>query len=172
MKTIGNNGLKWLKITHIVLVALFFGGIMSSVAIHTGIKLDSYEVTLETYKRIVVISDYVIRTGAVGTLIVGFIYGIFTKWGFFKHRWVTVKWILFIIQTVVGIFVVDHLMMTNMALLEKEKALALSNPAFIQNDEWRQYAVWFQVGVTLFIFIISVLKPWKKKRTSTKVTAA
>jgi hypothetical protein len=64
MKTIGNNGLKWLKITHIVLAALFFGGIMSSIAINAGVKLDSYEMTLETYKRIVVISDYVIRTGA------------------------------------------------------------------------------------------------------------
>ncbi|MFD1357920.1 DUF2269 family protein [Fictibacillus halophilus] len=171
MKTIGNKGLKWLKIIHIVLAALFFGGIMSSVAINAGVKLDSYEMTLETYKRIVVISDYVIRTGAVGTLLVGFIYGIFTNWGFFKHRWVTVKWVLFIVQTLVGIFVVDNLMMTNMAILEREKALALSNPTFIENHELREYAVWFQVGVTLFIFSISVLKSWKKKKTASKTAA-
>jgi hypothetical protein len=59
-------------------------------------------------------------------------------------------------------------MMTNMAILEREKALALSNPTFIENHELREYAVWFQVGVTLIIFSISVLKPWKKKKTASK----
>lgn len=56
----------------------------------------------------------------------------------------------------------------NMKLLETQKELALSNPIFIQNDEIRRYAVYFQVTISVFIFIISYLKPWKKKRDTSK----
>ncbi|WP_244440916.1 hypothetical protein [Neobacillus jeddahensis] len=62
----------------------------------------------------------------------------------------------------------DKLMVANMELLETQKELALSNPVFIQNHEIRQVAVYFQVIVTSFIFIISFLKPWKKKKIQSK----
>ncbi|PGY09683.1 DUF2269 family protein [Bacillus sp. AFS031507] len=168
MKKLGPVGMKWLKIIHIILVALFFGGIMSSLALNFGVKLATYDETFETYKRIIIISDQIIRIGAVGTLLVGFLYGMFTNWGFFKHRWVTVKWILFVGQTILGIFIVDKLMMANMAILETEKARALVNPEFIQNQTIRQYAIIIQVAITIFIFCISVFKPWKKKKLVAK----
>ncbi|WP_236694101.1 DUF2269 family protein [Sporosarcina globispora] len=160
----GTKEARWLKIFHIVLVSLFFGGIMSSLVLNFTMESAAYDQTLDMYKNVVAISDYIVRTGAVGTLLVGFIYGFFTNWGFFKHRWVTIKWILFIIQTIVGITIVDELMMENLALLEAEGSKALTNPVFIDNHIVRQYAVYFQIAVTLFIFAISVLRPWKKKR--------
>ncbi|MBS2770367.1 DUF2269 family protein [Anoxybacillus rupiensis] len=168
MKKIGPNGMKWLKIIHVFLVVLFFGGILSSVALNLWIDFTKYDEAYLGYKNIVTISDHVVRWGAVGTLLVGFIYGFFTHWGFFKHRWVGVKFVLYMIQTVVGIFVVDRLMVANMELLETQKELALSNPVFLQNHEIRQYAVYFQVAVTVFIFIISYLKPWRKKKLQPK----
>ncbi|MGE8079692.1 DUF2269 domain-containing protein [Peribacillus loiseleuriae] len=164
MKKLGPVGMKWLKIFHIILVALFFGGIMSSLALHFGFKLATYNEAFEIYKGLVVVSDYIIRIGAVGTLLIGVIYGFLTNWGFFKHKWITVKWILFIIQTLIGIFIVDHLMMANMAILEKEQSIALNNPVFISNHLLRQQAVILQVVITVFIICISVLKPWKKKK--------
>lgn len=164
MKKLGTKATRWLKIPHIILVSLFFGGIMSSLVLNYTMEMAAYDQTLELYKNVVTISDYIVRIGAVGTLLIGFIYGLFTNWGFFKHRWVTVKWVLFIIQTFVGIKIVDELMMENMALLEMEGSKALSNPVFIDNHTIRQYAVYFQVAVTVFIFGISVLRPWKKKK--------
>ncbi|MGG6311357.1 hypothetical protein [Paenibacillus macerans] len=71
---------------------------------------------------------------------------------------------MYLVQTVIGIFVVDKLMVANMELLETEGALALSDPAFLQNHAVRLAFVWFQVAVTVFIVIISVWKPWKKKK--------
>ncbi|WP_018758309.1 DUF2269 family protein [Paenibacillus terrigena] len=158
--------MKWLKIVHLILVTLFFGGIMSSVALNFGMSLHEYEETLDSYQAMVRISDQIIRIGAVGTLLVGFVYGIFTSWGFFRHRWITVKWVLFLIQTLIGIFIVDKLMVANMGMLESQHAQALTNPAFIQNHEFRQYAVIIQIGITLFIIAISVIKPLKKKKSS------
>lgn len=168
MVKIGPNGIKWLKIIHVFLVVLFFGGILSSLALNLQIDFTKYDESYLTYKNIVIISDNVVRWGAIGTLLVGFIYGFFTNWGFFKHKWVGVKFILYMIQTFVGIFVVDKLMVANMELLETQKELALTNPEFIQNHEIRQSAVYFQVAVTIFIFIISYLKPWRKKKFSTQ----
>jgi len=164
MKKIGPKKMKWLKIIHVFLVVLFFGGILSSLALNLHIDLTNYDESYLIYKNIIIISDNIIRWGAVGTLLVGFIYGFFTNWGFFKHRCVGVKFVLFIIQTIVGIFIVDKLMIANMELLETQKEMALNNPIFIQNHEIRQYAIYFQVVVTIFIFIISYIKPWRKKK--------
>jgi hypothetical protein len=168
MRKIGPKGMKWLKIIHVFLVVLFFGGILSSLALNLHIDFTEYDESYLGYKNLVIISDNIVRWGAIGTLLVGFTYGFFTNWGFFKHKWVGVKFILYMIQTIVGIFVVDKLMVANMELLESQKELALSNPIFIQNHEIRQYAVYFQVVVTIFIFIISFLKPWKKKKLQSK----
>lgn len=166
MKKMNPFFMKWLKIIHIILVAFFFGGIMSSVAINLGITLTVYKDTLDSYRAMVLVSDQIVRIGAVGTLLVGFVYSIFTNWGLFKHRWVTVKWILFLIQTFIGIFIVDKLMIANMNMLETQQASALTNPAFIQNHELRQYAVIIQIVITIIIIAISVMKPWKKRKVS------
>ncbi|MED4285112.1 DUF2269 family protein [Priestia megaterium] len=168
MKKIKPSGMKWLKIIHVFLVVVFFGGILSSLALNLHINLNKYEDSYLNYKNIIVISDNIVRWGAIGTLLVGLIYGFFTNWGFFKHRWVGVKFILYIIQTIVGIFIIDKLMISNMELLESQKELALSNPVFIRNHEIRQYAIYFQVVVTTFIFIISFLKPWRKRNSQLK----
>ncbi|MEJ9212693.1 DUF2269 domain-containing protein [Bacillus smithii] len=168
MKKMGPKGLKWLKIFHLFFAILFFGGMLSSTVLNLQMDLTNYEETNLMYKNMIIISDYVVRYGAVGTLVVSFIYGFFTNWGFFKHRWVGVKFVLFIIQTINGIFIVDKLMVANMELLETQKKWALSNPVFIHNHEIRQYAVMFQIVVTIFILIISVLKPWKKKNVKAK----
>ncbi|MFT0803648.1 hypothetical protein VSK91_18725 [Bacillus swezeyi] len=71
---------------------------------------------------------------------------------------------LFIIQTFIGIFIVDQLMTSNMDMLEAEKSAALHDPVFIQNHSLRLYAVIIQIAITVLIPCISVLKPWKKKK--------
>lgn len=166
MKKIGSKGLKWLKIAHILLIILFLGGIISTVAINAALDISTYEKAYATYKSSIIISDNVIKYGAQGTLLIGIIYGVFTNWGFFKHRWIAVKWVVWIAQTFIGIFVVDKFMVANMAILESQKALALSNPIFIQNHTIRQYVVILQIVLSIFLIIISILKPWKKKNTT------
>lgn len=168
MKKIGPKGMKWLKIIHVFLVVVFFGGILSSLALNIHLDFTKFDESYLGYKNIVIISDHIVRWGAIGTLLVGLTYGFFTNWGFFKHRWVGVKFVLYLIQTIVGIFIIDKLMITNMELLETQRELALTNPEFIRNHLIRQYAVYFQVAVTIFIFIISFIKPWRKKKAPLK----
>jgi hypothetical protein len=166
MRKFGSLGLKILKMSHILLIALFLGGILSSFALLVKLDLSNYDDVYMNYKIFNIISDNVVKIGAQGTILLGAVYGFFTRWGFIKHKWLAVKWILFIIQTFVGILVVDRLMVANTALLEIEKVLAISNPIFIHNHYLRLYVVVAQIGLTLFALVLSVLKPGRSRRFS------
>jgi len=136
---------------------------LSSFALLMKLDLSNFEDVDMAYKTFNILSDNVVKIGAQGTILLGAVYGLFTKWGFIKHKWLAVKWILFIAQTFIGILIVDKLMVTNMALLATEKALALSNPVFIHNHYLRLYVVIAQIGLTLFALILSVLKPGRSR---------
>ncbi len=123
MRKFGSIGLKLLKMFHILMIVLFLGGILSSFALLIKLDLSDFEAVAGAYKTFNIISDNVVKMGAQGTILLGAIYGFFTKWGFIKHKWLAVKWILFIAQTFIGILIVDKLMMANIVLLETEQVL-------------------------------------------------
>jgi hypothetical protein len=50
-----------------------------------------------------------------------------------------------------------------MALLDAQKALALTNPVFIHNHFTRLDVVILQIGLTLFALVLSVLKPGRSR---------
>ncbi len=163
MRKFSSLGLKILKMLHMLLIVLFLGGILSSFALILRLNLSSFDDVYMSYKVFNIISDNVVKIGAQGTILLGAVYGFFTKWGFIKHKWLAIKWLLFIAQTFIGILIVDKLMVSNLALLETEKALALSNPVFIHNHYLRFYVVIAQIGLTLFALILSVLKPGRSR---------
>ena len=158
-----STGMKVLKMLHLLLIVLFLGGILSSFALIMKLDLSNFDQVYMSYKSFNIISDNIVKIGAQGTILLGAIYGFFTRWGFIKHKWLAVKWILFIIQTFVGILIVDKLMVANTTLLETEKTLALSNPVFIHNHFLRLDVVIFQIGLTLFALVLSVLKPGRSR---------
>lgn len=49
--------------------------------------------------------DYVIlATGGMGSLLTGLIYSVFTNWGWFKHKWIIVKWCINLSGVTLGTF--------------------------------------------------------------------
>lgn len=163
MKKMGTVGLKWLKISHLVLVVLMLGGIISSLALRLTLKLTTFDEVYLTYKMLYNISDYVIRYGAVGLFITGIVYGVWTNWGWFKHRWITVKWIVFVLQTIFGVFFIDRWMTANVSMLEAERSMALSNPAFVHNHLLIQGGAIAQSVAIIFLIGVSVFKPWRQR---------
>lgn len=159
----GSSGLKFLKILHLLLIVLFLGGILSSFALLLNLDLSNFDEVYLTYKNFNVVSDHIVKIGAQGTILLGLVYGFFTRWGFMKHKWLGVKWLLFIAQTFIGILVVDRLMVANLALLETENSLALTDPVFMHNHFLRSYVVIAQIGLTLLALTLSVLKPGRSR---------
>src|ERR1041385_6930711 len=148
MPKFSSLGLKILKMLHMFLIVLFLGGILSSFALLMKLDLSKYDDVYAAYKTFNLISDDIVKIGAQGTILLGAVYGFFTRWGFIKHKWLAVKWLLFIAQTFIGILVVDKLMVANTALLEAEKSMALSDPVFLHNHYLRLGVVVAQIGLT------------------------
>src|ERR1041384_6746777 len=153
MRKFGSLGLRLLKMLHILLIVLFLGGILSWFALLIKLDLSNFDEVDMAYRTFNIITDNVVKIGAQGTIVLGAVYGFFTRWGFIRHKWLAVKWLLFIVQTFIGILVVDKLMVANTTLLETEKFMPLSNPVFLHNHFLRLYVVIAQIGLTLFALI-------------------
>ena len=54
--------------------------------------------------------------GAIVCLITGLLYSLLTPWGFFKYRWVAVKWILTILMIAQGTFFMGPLIKENVII--------------------------------------------------------
>jgi hypothetical protein len=163
MKKLGSNGTKWLKILHIISVTLWLGGITSLLALTLGLQLSDFEEVNAAYRSMKIIDTILVRNGAQGILLTSIIYSIWTNWGFFKHKWVAVKWVAFIAQMIFGIIFLSKWTEANIALLEVEKGMALINPIFMQNHLIRQTGIIIQIAIIVILICISVIKPWRSK---------
>ncbi|MGI6066755.1 MAG: hypothetical protein ACOYI2_09745 [Bacillota bacterium] len=86
---IKGNGLKWLRILHIVSAGIWFGatvciGVLAFISFFYLSETDF----LITAPLIPMLYQKTILPIAIFILIQGLIYGFFTNWGFFKHGWV------------------------------------------------------------------------------------
>lgn len=164
MKKLGTTGMRWLKIVHFFFISMWVGGGISLVLLLflskpvTGDELYAVNASMK------IIDDFIIIPGAMGNLLTGILYGIWTNWGFFKHRWLIVKWILTAAQIIFGTFWLGPWLNGNAAIAKAERIMALQNPVFLHNQSMN--AIWgtAQVALLLVMVGISVLKPWKKKR--------
>ena len=152
-----------MKIAHLVFISLMFGGIISSIALRLSAPHASLDEVRATYHALTTISDGVIRYGAQGILLTALVYSLWTPWGFAKYRWVLVKWVVFMGQTLFGIFFVDRLMSTNLSLLSAGGTDVLSAPAFLANHRSILIGATIQVGCIVVLLCLSVLKPWRSR---------
>ena len=102
-KKIGPYGQKWLKSFHIFFgctwaasgLCLTLMGLFVNPA--DGSQLYGFDISRKF------IDDVLVVPAATGCLITAMIYSLFTKWGWFKHRWITVKWFINIFGVVFGL---------------------------------------------------------------------
>ncbi len=95
---------KILKMFHIFFA---FCWIMGGVALCLLIFITYPQTGDELFMRsriLQIVDDYFIIYGAIGAFFTGLIYSIWTNWGFFKHPWIIVKWIMTILQIAFGTF--------------------------------------------------------------------
>ncbi len=108
MRKLSSKRLKYLRYLHLLGVVLWIGGVLALTVVllftrpmtPEGIYIRSYCVKL--------IDDILIIPGGIGLLVTGIVYGIWSKWGFFKHRWITVKWIITAFMVILGAFALGN----------------------------------------------------------------
>jgi len=168
MKKSGSTGIDWLKVIHLILVSMWVGGGISLVLVfwlaHPSTGDELYGVNLSMK----IIDDFIIIPGALGSVFIGIVYGIWTKWGFFRHRWITVKWILTMLQVLFGTFFLGPWLNGNVAIADKLRGEAFTNPQFLYNQQMNAIFGILQVTLLLVVIWISVFKPWKQRKANTK----
>lgn len=164
-KKLNPQGVKILKMLHIFFA---FCWIVGALAMCLLLFITLPESGDELYMRsriLQIIDDYFIIYGAIGALLTGLVYSIWTNWGFFKHRWIIVKWIMTILQILFGTFVLGPCINDNVVIAGQLRDAALTDPVFLSNLQSSQLYGSIQTTLLLLYIFISVQKPWKKKKT-------
>ncbi|MFZ7102928.1 MAG: DUF2269 family protein [Peptococcaceae bacterium] len=164
MKKIGLRTRGWLKGFHILSAGVWIGaGICMMVLsflkghISNGAELRTIDMSVK------VIDDFVLIPAANGCLISGIMFSAFTNWGFFKYRWITMKYIISIFSILFGTFFLGPW------VNGMEKISALEGLSALQNSTYLNYAAMNRslgllvIIALIFVSFISVFKPWNKK---------
>ncbi len=94
MKKLSARGQRWVKCFHVLSAGVWVGTAASLGSKQFFITPSRDAELLGIVSTLDFIDLFVLVPGAMGVLITGLIYSIWTNWGWFRHRWITVKWII------------------------------------------------------------------------------
>lgn len=163
MKKLNAKGMKVLKTCHLLVVMIWVVGVIGMAIINLITPQSGDELYMTLYiSRL--IDDVLVIPGAVLTVITAVVYGFFTNWGFFKHRWITVKWIVSILIILVGTFYFSPKLDKSLEIADLTRDAAFNNIELISNQQVSLVGAFVQASLLVILVVISVFKPWKKKR--------
>ena len=163
MKKFNAGQIKILKIFHLVFVMMWVVGVatMALLCLLNPKTGDELFMTLNISRFV---DDVLVIPGAILTVITAILYGAFTNWGFFKHRWITVKWILSILIIIIGTFYFSPLLDNTLAMVDNSREIAFGKPQTEENIRTIFIGGVCQGSALVFLVTISVLKPWISKK--------
>jgi uncharacterized membrane protein len=172
MKKIGAKGLRWLKGFHIIAVSCWIGGAVSLLTLYflkNGISDGKVLYGINQSIHHVDMAVIVIP-GAFGCLITGLIYSLFSSWGFFKHNWLIVKWVITVTAIIFGTFWLGPWETKMMEISGRLGMSSLDDPAYLYNQKMNVLFGTVQCLVLMITVFISIFKPWKKKKQGSMST--
>ncbi|MEI7645033.1 MAG: hypothetical protein WCJ55_12225 [Chloroflexales bacterium] len=165
-KKLGSTGRTWLKGFHVLFSAAWVGAATCMILLHFASHPATGSEAHGVLAALKLIDDWVIIPSAVGTLFTSLLISWLTPWGFFKWRWVTVKWVITISVMLFGTFFLGPWLNGMEAMSAADPQFVLQNPAFLSSRQLMSIAVGPQLLLLFFVVFISVLKPWKKATNS------
>lgn len=162
MKQLNPTARTWLKGVHVLFTSAWVGAAICMSLLTLGSRpANGYELhgILATLK---LIDDWVIIPSAIVSLLTGLLISWLTPWGFFKWRWVTVKWVGTLAIILFGSFFLGPWLNGMESIAAADPLTAMQNTIILSNHRAMVYAVGPQLLTLLFMTLISVLKPWKR----------
>ena len=161
---LGVKSRAWLKSFHVLFACAWLGAALSMVLVlamkaqpNSGLQLYSVTSSLKA------IDDFIIIPGAIGCLLTGLVFSLFTKWGFVKFYWIIFKWIMIILQMVFGTFFLGP-WLSNMSTLSNQLGFRASeNHQYISNYNLNLHFGMIQAALLVVVVFVSILKPWGKR---------
>ena len=164
MARLTKNGIKIFRIIHYITVSCWVGSalvllllnIRNDAAVTDGMLLG-----MNTASHLA--DTWVIVPGAMGCLLTGLIFALFTPWGFFKHKWLTFKWLLTVTCILVGVFFLGVWENEMLAISRTLGNAALTDSTYQATKAKHFWVSCAQIAALLLLVVISVFKPWKRK---------
>lgn len=158
------NQIKTLKVFHIIIACFWLSCVLVITALSfIAPKFQSAD-EIYAFNYIYHFIDMGLLTpAAILTFLTGLCYAIFTPWGFFKHRWIIVKWIITLSIILVGTFYLGPMVGKLLQIADQERAQALTNSYYIHGQKIGLYAGLINSSLLIFAVFISTFKPWRKK---------
>ena len=165
------NLTKWLKSLHLLAVAGWIGGAIALSVLHflrfkggeIGADLHGIDRAAHLIDMVVIVS-----LGAMGCLLTGLLYSLLTGWGFFRHKWIIVKWVITIFCISSGILFLGPWETAMVTISGQLGGAALQDAEYLSNMYLNFWFGILQIALLIFALCISVFKPWKPK-SQTKV---
>ena len=160
---ISGNAQKILKILHQLAVSVWMGGGLALVILlHASGNAQSDGELYGILRSFRFVNVYVvIYVGALGSFFTGLAYSICTNRGFFRHKWIILKWALTMYLILAGSFMLGPWSTFLLETAGKMGLAALSDPEYIRVSSLH----WALEIAGLFLFVaataISVYKPWE-----------
>lgn len=159
------KGMKTLKVFHLLFIMMWTAGVFMMGLLYWRPSVNSLEFLYNQTTALFI--DYtLVIPGAILAVVTGIIYGVKTKWGFFKYRWLTVKWIVGVAIILIGTFGLHPLALEIIAQATATANESISFPTdyFGSKLQIVNWMALLQVAGLFFLIWVSVFKPWNKKK--------
>lgn len=163
MRKLNAKGMKLLKTFHLLFAMIWLVGVLAMGVINLLHSQSASELHTLIYVRRY-IDDILVIPGAIATLIIALIYGFNTNWGFFKHTWLTVKWILSLFVIIIGTFYFSPQLDRSLEISALPQLTAPEQSELTSNLTISLFGTFFQATLLIIVVVVSVYKPWKRKK--------
>ncbi|MGH2414380.1 MAG: hypothetical protein ACREPR_03090 [Brasilonema sp.] len=155
----------WLLTFHVAFGGIWFGTALCMIAIALSNQNTPNGDELYAVNAVMkLLDDLVIIPSAVLSLMTGGLLCWLTIWGFFKHYWVIVKWIVTVTLIVTGTIWLGPWTNAITAISDAQRIQALQNPLYVFDQKAVVVGAIIQTLCVLVIIGISVLKPWGRRK--------
>lgn len=155
--------LKILKWLHISCASILFGALVSMVYLFL-IKNRTVAGAREDYFTYILF-DSIVTTSFFALILTAFIYGIFSKWGFFIHYWISLKWFLTLALFVMVWLGWGPFINGLVALTDGKYQITAGFQEYLEMNQKAFIFTLVALILVWMIFLISSLKPWGIRKT-------
>ncbi|MBA3872012.1 MAG: hypothetical protein H0X30_22935 [Anaerolineae bacterium] len=154
---------RWLLSAHLLFMGIWLGSSICSIALNLiGLKTTDPHLLNGIYVIADILDNFVIRSGAAGSLITGILLAWLAQWGFFRFYWVIAKEIITLF-----IIVGDQIIIrwNNTAISLTGTSIAAPPSAVYTNIRTLLFiGIILRLVLLLGVIVISVFKPWGQRK--------
>ncbi len=162
MKPFSPRAQKRLKVLHITFAGIWLSSAITLAMISWLMSAADDMEMLGVHRTTKFIDDLILIPAANGTWVTGLLYSLKTRWGWFRYRWVAVKWAVALSGILVGTFVLGPSLNALPVLVRQSGSAAFGDPAYLTSRSVLLWVAPFQVATLLLACSLSVLKPWNR----------